>query len=179
MEHLGIFCSASGAINQEYFDATHELGKWIGKKQKTLVYGGSNLGLMEHIAQTVKINGGHVIGVIPSKLEKSGKESTIPDEIIHTCNLSDRKDIMIEKSDVLIALPGGIGTLDEVFHVMAAAMLGYHNKKIILYNIEGFYNDLVKIFNRLTEEKFARLDISCLYQVANSLDELIKILETL
>ena len=117
MEKIGIFCSASGSIDPIYFDAAHQIGEWMGKNGKTLIYGGANLGLMECVAKAVKENGGHVIGVVPSKLEENGKVSTYPDEIIATHDLSDRKDIVLQQSDVLVALPGGIGTLDEVFHV--------------------------------------------------------------
>lgn len=74
-------------------------------------------------------NGGKVIGVVPAKLEENGKVSTLLDEEIHTRNLSDRKDIITEKSEVLVALPGGVGTLDEIFHVIAAASIGYHRKR--------------------------------------------------
>lgn len=83
-------------------------------------------------------NGGKVIGVVPAKLEENGKVSTLLDEEIHTRNLSDRKDIITEKSEVLVALPGGVGTLDEIFHVIAAASIGYHRKKVIFYNEYGF-----------------------------------------
>ena len=121
MEKIGIFCSASGSIDPIYFDAAHQIGEWMGKNGKTLIYGGANLGLMECVAKAVKENGGHVIGVVPSKLEENGKVSTYPDEIIATHDLSDRKDIILQQSDVLVALPGGIGTLDEVFHVMAGS----------------------------------------------------------
>jgi uncharacterized protein (TIGR00730 family) len=117
MEKIGIFCSASGSIDPIYFDAAHQIGEWMGKNGKTLIYGGANLGLMECVAKAVKENGGHVIGVVPSKLEENGKVSTYPDEIIATHDLSDRKDIILQQSDVLVALPGGIGTLDEGFHV--------------------------------------------------------------
>ncbi|NDV80491.1 TIGR00730 family Rossman fold protein [Bacteroides sp. 51] len=179
MEYIGIFCSASNTIDQAYFDAASQLGEWMGREHKTLVYGGSNLGLMECIAKAVKDNGGHVIGVIPTKLEKNGRESLIPDEVIHTQNLNDRKDIITAKSDVLIALPGGIGTLDEVFHVMSAATLGYHNKKVVFYNIEGFYNDLLDILDKLIREKFARTKIFSHYEIANTQDELIRLLENI
>lgn len=179
MEYIGIFCSASNTIDRSYFDAAQRLGEWMGREGKTLIYGGSNLGLMECTAKAVKDNGGHVIGVIPSKLEKNGRESSIPDQVVHTRDLSDRKDIIIEKSDVLIALPGGVGTLDEVFHVMSAAMLGYHSKKIIFYNVEGFYNDLLEVLDKLITERFARMNISHYYEVANTQDELIRILENL
>ena len=96
----------------------------MGETGKTLVYGGASLGLMECVAQAVKTNGGHIIGVVPAKLEENGKVSALPDRIINTRNLSDRKDMIVEESDVLVALPGGVGTLDEIFHVMAAASIG-------------------------------------------------------
>ena len=179
MEYIGIFCSASNTIDQAYFDAARQLGEWIGREHKTLVYGGSNLGLMECVAKAVKENGGHVIGVIPTKLEKNGRESLIPDEVIHTQDLSDRKDTITVKSDVLVALPGGVGTLDEVFHVMSAASLGYHNKKVVFYNVEGFYNDLLEVLDKLTRQKFARMNISNYYDVANTQDELIRLLENI
>ena len=134
MEKIGIFCSASGNIDKMYFDMAGRIGKWMGETGKTLVYGGASLGLMECVAQAVKTNGGHIIGVVPAKLEENGKVSALPDRIINTRNLSDRKDMIVEESDVLVALPGGVGTLDEIFHVMAAASIGYHHKKVIFYN---------------------------------------------
>ena len=73
MEKIGIFCSASGSIDPIYFDAAHQIGEWMGKNGKTLIYGGANLGLMECVAKAVKENGGYVIGVVPSKLEENGK----------------------------------------------------------------------------------------------------------
>lgn len=111
---IGIFCSASDNIDKMYFESASQIGKWMGQTGKTLIYGGASLGLMECIARAVKENGGKVIGVVPAKLEENGKVSTLLDEEIHTRNLSDRKDIITEKSEVLVALPGGVGTLDEI-----------------------------------------------------------------
>ena len=118
MEKIGIFCSASENIDKMYFESARRIGEWIGQTGKTLIYGGANLGLMECVARTVKENGGKVIGVVPTKLEENGRVSSLLDEVIHTRNLSDRKDIMTEKSDVLVALPGGellkaLKTLEE------------------------------------------------------------------
>ena len=158
MEKIGIFCSASGSIDPIYFDAAHQIGEWMGKNGKTLIYGGANLG--------------HVIGVVPSKLEENGKVSTYPDEIIATHDLSDRKDIILQQSDVLVALPGGIGTLDEVFHVMAAASIGYHQKKVIFYNADGFYNPLLAVLSELQARGFTRHPLSSYYEVANTFNEL-------
>lgn len=103
----------------------------MGKHHKWLVYGGSSNGLMEVVAREAKQNGGMIMGVIPTKLEERGLVSDLLDVTFHTVNLSDRKDLMLQESDILVALPGGVGTLDEVFHVMAAATIGYHTKKVV------------------------------------------------
>ncbi|MEY8708137.1 TIGR00730 family Rossman fold protein [Bacteroides faecichinchillae] len=172
MKKIGIFCSASENIDKMYFESARQIGKWMGESNKTLIYGGANLGLMECIAGAVKEYGGTVIGVVPSKLEENGKVSKYLDQMIHTQNLSDRKDIITEKSDILVALPGGVGTLDEVFHVIAAASIGYHQKKVIFYNDYGFYNELLKTLSTLEEKGFARQPFSSYYEVAETLDEL-------
>lgn len=172
MKKIGIFCSASENIDKMYFESARQIGKWMGESNKTLIYGGANLGLMECIAGAVKEYGGTVIGVVPSKLEENGKVSKYLDQMIHTQNLSDRKDIITEKSDILVALPGGVGTLDEVFHVIAAASIGYHQKKVIFYNDYGFYNELLKTLSTLEEKGFARQPFSTYYEVAETLDEL-------
>lgn len=172
MKKIGIFCSASENIDKMYFESARQLGKWLGENSKTLVYGGADLGLMECVAHAVKENGGRVIGIVPSKLEENGRVSKLPDEIIHTQNLSDRKDILTAESDILIALPGGVGTLDEVFHVIAAASIGYHSKKVIFYNEHEFYTPLLDALRILEEKGFARKPFSTYYEVANTLDEL-------
>lgn len=172
MKKIGIFCSASENIDKMYFESARQIGKWMGESNKTLIYGGANLGLMECIAGAVKEYGGTVIGVVPSKLEENGKVSKYLDQMIHTQNLSDRKDIITEESDILVALPGGVGTLDEVFHVIAAASIGYHQKKVIFYNDYGFYNELLKTLSTLEEKGFARQPFSSYYEVAETLDEL-------
>lgn len=176
MNKIGIFCSASQTIDDVYFQKTEELGKWMGEQGKTLVYGGANMGLMECVAQTVKQCGGNIIGVIPSILEESKRVSSLPDKFLHTKNLSDRKDVILAESDVMIALPGGIGTLDEVFHVMASATIGYHSKKIIFYNINGFYDELLTILKMFEKKQFTRGELSLYYDVANTFKELTNLL---
>lgn len=176
MKQIGIFCSASDTIDKIYFEKAAELGTWIGKHHKTLVYGGANVGLMERIAYAVKTAGGNIIGVIPTVLEQNKKVSSLPDRIIKTGNLSERKEIILQQSEVIIALPGGIGTFDEIFHVMSTASLGYHNKKIILYNINGFFNGMLDILQALQEKKFTRHPLNHYFQTANTFDELTDLL---
>lgn len=176
MKKIGIFCSASDSIDKVYFDKAKELGEWMGKQGKILIYGGANLGLMDCVAQAVKANGGTIVGVVPSKLEEKGKVSPLLDQVFHTKTLSDRKDIIVQESEILVALPGGIGTLDEVFHVMAASSIGYHNKKVIFYNINGFYNNLLAIFRSIDEKHFSRHPSEYYFDTANTFDELTRLL---
>ena len=172
MEKIGIFCSASDAISPNYFEKARELGTWLGENRKTLIYGGANLGLMECIAQAARHSGATIMGVVPTKLDESGAVSDLLDITFRTDNLSERKDVMVRESDVLVALPGGVGTLDEIFHVVAAASIGYHTKKVILYNLDGFWDGMISFLNELKEKHFARRPLENYYSVANSLDEL-------
>ena len=180
MEKIGIFCSASGSIDPIYFDAAHQIGEWMGKNGKTLIYGGANLGLMECVAKAVKENGGHVIGVVPSKLEENGKVSTYPDEIIATHDLSDRKDIFLQHSDVLVALPGGIGTLEELAdtfsHYRIYAAPG-SRPPILIANINGIYDPLKALFQNWLRLGFIEKEDLSSIHFCSSLEEIIKILE--
>ena len=103
--------------------------------------------------------------------------SCLLDEQVGCRNLSERKDIMLERSDVLVALPGGVGTLDEVFHVVAAATIGYHSKRVVLYNIDGFWNGLLAVLNQMKAQGFIRRPLDNFLSVANTFDELKDILE--
>ncbi|MBQ7350079.1 MAG: TIGR00730 family Rossman fold protein [Bacteroides sp.] len=174
MKKIGIFCSAADTIQPIYFEKAEELGVWLGQNQKTLVYGGANIGLMECVAQAARKHGALIMGVVPTKLEDRGAVSDLLDVTFRTDNLSDRKDTILRESDILIALPGGVGTLDEVFHVMASASIGYHAKKVIFYNVDGFWNDLLCFLQKLREQHFARRPWENFYLVANSFEELVE-----
>ena len=176
MIKIGIFCAASEEIDASYFDCATEVGHWIGENGNTLVYGGADLGLMECIAKAVKESGGGILAIVPDKLEERGRVSTLPDEIINTRTLSDRKDELVAHSDYLIALPGGVGTLDEIFHVVAAASIGYHQKKVILFNIDGFYDTLIKAIEEMSDKGFIRHSLSTYFDVVDSLEQLKEII---
>ncbi len=167
-----IFCSANSNIEPEYFEKTRELGEWMAKNGHTLVFGGCDMGLMECIAKAVYDGGGMTVGVVPSKIEENGHVSPHLSVEIPCDNLSDRKDLMLLKSDIVIALPGGIGTLDEIFTVAAAATIGYHRKKVILYNINGFWNSLVDLLDDLQQRGMIRGEWQQHIVVANSLEDI-------
>ena len=170
--NICIFCSANSNIPTEYFERTSELGTWMGANGHTLVFGGCNLGLMECVAKAVHEAKGMTVGVVPTIVEKGGKVSDYVDVKILCDNLSDRKDLMIERSDVIIALPGGVGTLDEIFTVLAAASIGYHNKRVILYNISGFWDSLIAMLDDLKARGVLRAGFEDTVKVAHTLDEI-------
>ena len=170
--NICIFCSANSNIPTEYFERTSELGTWMGANGHTLVFGGCNLGLMECVAKAMHDANGMTVGVVPTIVEKGGKVSDYVDVKILCDNLSDRKDLMIERSDVIIALPGGVGTLDEIFTVLAAASIGYHNKRVILYNIGGFWDSLIAMLDDLKTRGVLRAGFEDTVKVAHTLDEI-------
>lgn len=172
MRSVAVFCAASENIAPGYFEAAVEVGSMLGRIGATLVYGGARFGLMEATAKAAKAAGAHVVGVVPEILVERDRVSGLLDEHIPCRNLSDRKDIMLEKSDILVALPGGVGTLDEIFHVMAAATIGYHSKKVVLYNVNGFWNGLMYMLGEMNGMGFVRGGIEKFLVVANNITEL-------
>ena len=169
-----IFCSANSNLDPDFFRMTEELGRWMGENGHAVVFGGCNLGLMACIAKAVHEAGGETIGVVPSIIEEGGRVS--PDVTTHIpCdNLSERKDILIGTSDIIVALPGGIGTLDEIFTVLSAATIGYHRKRVVLYNMKNFWQPLLKMLDEMDKKGVLREGWRNQLIVANSLEEIIK-----
>ena len=156
--NVAVFCSANNDIAPDYFRATEELGRWIGENGHTLVYGGGNSGLMECIGKAVHEAGGRTIGVVPRIMEEGRRVSDYVDVEIPCEDLNDRKAIMMERADVFHALPGGIGTLDEVFTVAASATIGYHRKKVVLHDVKGSWDSLVLLLDDLQKHGMIRRD---------------------
>ena len=167
-----VFCSANAAIDPDFFTITEALGRWMAEKGHTLVYGGVNQGLIEFVAKAVHETGGRTIGVIPRIVEKSGRISEYVDVELLCDNLSDRKQLRLDQSDVFIALPGGIGTIDEVFTIAASATIGYHQKRVILYNMKGFWDALIQMMDDLQARGVIRGNWREYISVASTLEEL-------
>jgi uncharacterized protein (TIGR00730 family) len=171
-----IFCSANQQIDPDFFRMTEELGQWATHEGHTIVYGGVNQGLMECIGKAAHEAGGRTIGVIPRIVEKSGRISDYVDIEMLCDNLSDRKQMMEDQSDVFVALPGGIGTIDELFTIAAAHTIGYHNKLVILYNMKGFWDSLIAMLDDLQQKGMVRGNWHDYIAVANNLEELARII---
>ena len=172
MRKVAVFCAASDNIAPGYFEAAAQVGAMLGRIGAVLVYGGARFGLMEATAKAAKLAGARIVGVVPDILVERDRVSALPDELVGCRNLSERKDIMLERSDVLVALPGGVGTLDEIFHVMAAATIGYHTKRVVLYNVNGYWDSLYATLEEMSQAGFVRGGMDKCLVVANSIAEL-------
>ena len=173
---LCIFCSANQNIDPEFFEKTRELGEWAAKNGHSIVFGGHDAGLMHTVSRAAKEAGGQVIGVVPRRIEEMGRLSPYLDVHIPTENLTDRKDLMMEQGDAFIVLPGGIGTLDELFTVAAAGTLKYHEKPLILWNMKGFWNSLIALLDDLQAKGMVRGQWQDHIKVAQTLDDIISLL---
>jgi hypothetical protein len=171
---LCVFCSANQNIDADFFTMAEEFGRWAAMNSHAIVFGGHDAGLMHAVSKAAKEAGGMVIGVVPRKIEEMGRLSPYLDVHIPTDNLTDRKDLMMAQADAFIVLPGGIGTLDELFTTVAAATLQYHEKPLILWNMKGFWDSLITCLDTLQSKGVIRGDWRSNIIVANGLDEVIE-----
>lgn len=156
MKALSIFCGSSSGANGVYTTTTQLFGRLLAEKNITLVYGGGSFGLMGAAADAVMQHGGKVIGVIPTILvEKEAAKRDIT-ELIIVESMQERKAKMMELSDGFIILPGGLGTMDELFEMMAFVNLGVHAKPSGLLNTDGFYDSLISFVDHATAEGFIK-----------------------
>uniref|UniRef100_B8HZF0 Cytokinin riboside 5'-monophosphate phosphoribohydrolase n=1 Tax=Cyanothece sp. (strain PCC 7425 / ATCC 29141) TaxID=395961 RepID=B8HZF0_CYAP4 len=156
MKNICVYCGSNFGGRQSYREAAKNLGVEMAKRDIALIYGGGNVGLMGVIADAVLAAGGNVVGVIPQALvDKEVAHTGLRDlRIVHS--MHERKSLMAELSDAFIALPGGLGTLEEFFEVATWTQLGFHRKACGLLNIDGFYNGMLTFLNQATEEGFIR-----------------------
>lgn len=161
-----MYSSSSSIVDREYFQAAHDLGTQMAKRNMGLIFGGGVVGLMGETARAVHDSGGEVVGVIPKLLNEKGIVYDYCDELIVTKGLRERKAIMDEKADAFIALPGGFGTLEELLEIITLKQLRYHNKPIVVLNVNGFYDGLIGVFENIIQLNFAKKNSLDLYYVA-------------
>lgn len=173
---IGVYLSSKAGLPQSYQKAAEDLGALIGRTNRTLVYGGARKGLMEILAQSVKTHGGKVFGMVPDIIVQRGLVSEAIDVTFRCADLNDRKAMMNRESDVLVALPGGIGTLDEVFTVMACTCIGIERKPIVFLDIDGCWDAVLSAMDNLFAQGLISGTPQDYYQVARSVEELEKML---
>lgn len=151
--NICLFGASSPLVNPAFAEETYALGELLAEAGHTLVYGAGGAGLMGAAARGVKSRGGRVVGVVPSFLQVDGILYDRCDEMIYTETMHQRKAIMEERADAFVIVPGGIGTYEELFEVYTLKQLGRHSKPIVLYNMGGYYDELVALLNKTVEEK--------------------------
>lgn len=151
---IAVYCGSSTGFDEVYSQAARELGTWIVTNQHNLVYGGGNIGLMKEVADIVLDHDGHVTGVMPSYLIDREIHRDDLSEFIEVDTMAERKTIMLEKSDICIALPGGPGTLEEISEAISLARVNQINNTCIFLNINGYYDHLEHFFKHMLEEGF-------------------------
>ena len=139
-----VYCGSRPGANPEFAKAATLTGQWIGSRGGQLVYGGGRSGLMGIVADATQQAGGRVVGIIPQALVDKEHANNACDELHVVSNMHERKAMMAERSDAFIALPGGIGTFEELFEVWTWRQLGYHNKPIGLLNVDGYYDTMLQ-----------------------------------
>ncbi len=155
IKNVCVYASSSELLDEVYVNTAAELGRALAQRGIGLVYGAGGYGLMGATARGAREAGGSVIGVIPEKMDVDGVVFEGCTELFVTRTMRERKALMEDKSDAFIALPGGFGTFEEVLEIIALRLLMYHTKPVVILNINGFYDALVRQFDVAVEQKFA------------------------
>ncbi|MDN3725437.1 TIGR00730 family Rossman fold protein [Aequorivita sp. SDUM287046] len=177
LDKICVFCGSSEGNDLAITEAAKKLGKIFAEREITLVYGAAKIGIMGIIAKSVLDNNGRVIGVIPNFLKKREVVHLGLSKLITTENMHERKLKMQEESDGFIALHGGLGTLEELFEIITWLQLGLHQKPIGLLNINGFYDELVKLLETMVRKGFLSMDNYSLLLVDSNPEFLLKKME--
>ncbi|NPA67824.1 MAG: TIGR00730 family Rossman fold protein [Chlorobi bacterium] len=170
-KNICVFCSSSNAVDKIYYEAAIKTANEIVKNKYTLLFGGANVGLMRELAVSVKQLNGKSTGVIPRKIKNNNLACKNLDNLIVTTDMHSRKAKLEELADVFIALPGGFGTLEELSEVITLRYLGYHDKPVIILNINGFYDKLLDFYEVIYTQNFAKEDYRKFYFEAQTVEE--------
>ncbi|MGH8483809.1 MAG: TIGR00730 family Rossman fold protein [Pseudomonas sp.] len=173
-----VFCGASTGVNPAYREAAIALGQAIAQRGLTLVYGGGAVGLMGIVADAAMAAGGEVIGIIPEALKNAEIGHTGLTRLEVVDGMHARKSRMAELSDAFVALPGGLGTLEELFEVWTWGQLGYHAKPLGLLDVNGFYSKLGDFLDHVVEEGFVRPQHRAMLALATTPDELLDAMDS-
>lgn len=172
---VAVFCGSSpGREGSDYMQAAHDLGISLAENNIELIYGGATVGLMGAVADGALSAGGRVIGVMPELLAEKELAHPQLSELIPVQDMHHRKATMAELADGFIAMPGGAGTMEELFEVWCWAQLGIHHKPCALYNVAGFYNKLLEFIHHARQQAFIRKEYAEMLIVEESVDKILK-----
>jgi uncharacterized protein (TIGR00730 family) len=172
MKLLCVYCSSSDRLDPKYVAATEEIGRELVAQGWGLVYGGGKTGLMGAVARGTKAAGGRVVGVIPEFMKARELAFDAADELVTVVTMRERKLLMETRADAFVALPGGFGTLEEIMEILTLRQLDVVKKPCVFFNQDGFYDDLIRFFERMLAEKFFKPSNMDLFRVANTIPEI-------
>jgi len=171
-----VFASSSSRINSEYADAASGLGILLSRAGIEVVYGGGGIGLMGKLADTIIENNGTITGVIPSFMKDQGWDHSDVNEMIITSDMGERKKQMFAMADAIVALPGGVGTLEELTEAITLKQLGLFRGPVIILNTLNFYKSLIDFFEHMVSEYFLRYEHKSIWEIANTPEEVMTLL---
>jgi uncharacterized protein (TIGR00730 family) len=171
-----VFASSSSRIDNEYAAAAANLGKRLAQSNLNVVYGGGGIGLMGKLADAVIENHGRITGVIPSFMIDEGWDHSGVSEMIVTSDMGERKKRMFELADAIVALPGGVGTLEELTEAMTLKQLGLYKGPIIILNTLNFYKSLIDFLGHMVSGNFLRYEHRGMWEIAESVEDVMNIL---
>jgi uncharacterized protein (TIGR00730 family) len=173
IQAVTVYCSSSSAVAPEFQIAARDLGRAIAAQNWRLVYGGNFVGLMAGVAQGARDGGGKVTGITPQLMAEKGLTDPHADELVVTNDMRDRKALLEQRGDAFVALPGGLGTYEEVFEILVGRQLGYHDKPIVLLNIADYYRPMLDMVEHGIAQKFIKNAARDLFFVAPTVEEAI------
>jgi uncharacterized protein (TIGR00730 family) len=165
-----VFCGSNGGADPAYIAAAEEVGTGLAERGIRIVYGGGRVGLMGALADSARAAGGEVVGVMPQALIDREIGHTGIDDLRVVDTMHERKALMVQLADAFVALPGGIGTLEELFEVYTWAQLGIHAKPLALLDVAGYYKPLAAFLDHAVAQQFLRADMRAVLAVADSLE---------
>ncbi|WP_430497742.1 TIGR00730 family Rossman fold protein [Micromonospora trifolii] len=178
MAAICVFCASSRTLDQRWLDLAAETGAELARRGHTLVSGGGCVGMMGALADGARSAGGRTVGVIPQSLVDLEVADLASDELLVTDSMASRKTLMIDKSDAFLTLPGGLGTLDELFEVWTTATLALHTKPMVLIDTDGFYRPLLDWLDALADQTFLKPAGRDLLAVTTTVTEALNVLES-
>ncbi len=151
-----VYCASSDQVDPDHFQLARSLGKEIAEAGWQLIFGGGSVGLMGEVAKAAAAHDGHVTGVIPRFMAEKEIAYREADDLILVDNMRQRKEILEQRADAFVVLPGGIGTLEELLEILTLKVLRQHHKPIVIMNPQGFYDPLIELFEHLVDHRFAK-----------------------
>lgn len=170
-----VYCGSGPGRTPSYVAAARTFGAALAASGIRLVYGGGSLGLMGEVARSVLASGGRVTGIIPAFLSEKERMLEAVDELIVTDDMHQRKRLMFERSDAFVALPGGIGTLEELVEQLTWSQLGRHDKPIVLANVDRFWEPLRVLLDHMREEAFIRAGLEVRYTLVDRIEDVLPV----